>query len=60
MGTLVCSERHGGFVLQQELTLLSRFLSVPLVENQDCVLAARSLHSQFACIEISAEAGRMS
>ena len=40
--------------------MLSRFLSFPSVEIQDCVLAASSLHSQFACIEISAEAGRMS
>ena len=60
MGTLVCTERHRGSVLQQELTLLNHFLSVPLVEIQDCVIVARSLHSQFACIEMSAEAERMS
>ena len=40
--------------------MINHFLSVPSVDNQDCVLGARSLHSQFACIEISAEAGRMS
>ena len=42
--------------------MLSCFLSDPSVENQDCVLAGyvRSLHGQFARIEISAGAGRMS
>ena len=60
MGTLVCSKRHGGSVLQQELIVLSRFLSFPLVEISDSALVARPLHSQFACIEIFAEAGKMS
>ena len=54
---LVCTEIHGVSMLQQEITVLRRFLSAPLGENQDCV--ARSLHSQFACIEITAEARRM-
>ena len=47
-------------MLKQDLTVLRRFLSFPSVEIQDCVLATHSLHSQFACIEISVEAGRMS
>ena len=59
MGTLAYSERHEGTVLQQELTVLSCFLSFPLVEIPDTTLAARPLHSQFSYIEISTEAGRM-
>ena len=59
MGTLAYTERHGGIVLQQELAVLSHLLNFPLAETQDCVLAARPLHSQFACIEISVEPVRM-
>ena len=39
--------------------MLSRFLSFPLVEISNSALAAGPLHSQFACIEISADFGRM-
>ena len=46
-------------MLQQELSVLSRFLSFPLVEISNSALAAGPLHSQFACIEISADSGRM-
>ena len=62
MTTLVCKERHGGSLLQQELIVLSIFLSGPSVENQACVFAGSicALHSHFARIEISTGAERMS
>ena len=46
-------------MLQQELSVLSRFLSFPLLETLNSALAAGPLYSQFACIEISADSGRM-
>ena len=46
-------------MLQQEIIVLSHFLSFPLVEIPDSALASRPLHSQFACIKISAEAESM-
>ena len=46
-------------MLQQEISVLSRFLSFPLVEISNSALAAGSLHSQFACFEISTNSGRM-
>ena len=59
MGTLAYSDRHGGIVLQQELAVLIRLLNFPLADSPDCALAARPLHNQFSCIEISTEAGKM-
>ena len=59
MGMLVCFDRQGGSVLQQELLVLSHFLSFPLVEISNSALATGSLHSQFACFEISTDSGRM-
>ena len=53
------SERNGGTILQQELSVLRRFLSFPLAEIPDSALALHPLHSQFACIKISAEAESM-
>ena len=46
-------------MLQQELSVLSRFLSFPLVEISNNALAAGPLHSQFACMEIYEEPSRM-
>ena len=59
MGTLVCLDRQGGSVLQQELSVLSRFLNSPLLEITNNTLIADPLYSQFACLEISTDSGRM-
>ena len=56
---LVYFDRQGGSVLQQELSVLSRFLSFSLIETSNNALAAGPIFSQFACIEISADSGRM-
>ena len=56
---LVFPDIQGGLVLQQELSVLSRFLNSPLLEITNNTLIADPLYSQFACIEISADSGMM-
>ena len=57
VGTLACTDRLGGSVLQQEIAVLKRVISASWVENQDCIV--HPLHKQFACIAISVDAGNM-
>ena len=46
-------------MLQQELSVLSRILNSPVLEFSDNTLIADPLFSQFDCLEISTDSGRM-
>ena len=46
-------------MLQQELSVLSCFIGFPLLEISSSALIVGPLYRQFACIEITADSGRM-
>ena len=56
---LVCSDRQGGSVLQQELSVLSCILNWPALEISNSIPIADPLFRQFDCLEISSDSGRM-
>ena len=62
MGTLTCRSKVERDSLLQELNTLKHILISLSVENQACVIASlvRTLHSDFARIDISPGQGRMS
>ena len=46
-------------MFQQEILVLSRFIGFPLLEISNSALVVGPLYRQFACIEITADSGRM-